>query len=64
MSERLTDKVPPMICQECHMRVAPGNAYHPHLFCTLWKAYKVDPAKLLADHDWVHLPADEEPARK
>ena len=29
-----------------------GSVYHPHLHCTLWKAYKIDPTVLLDQHGY------------
>ena len=51
-----------MICHDCHMNV-PDNAdgtasYHPHLHCTLWREYRTDPTKLLADHGYQRTAPD------
>ncbi len=34
------------------MTVEPATAYHPHLFCVLWRAYHEDPAKVLLTHGY------------
>jgi hypothetical protein len=44
-------------CTECGMRVGNAAAYHPYLFCVLYKAGVRDPAAMLASYGWVREPA-------
>lgn len=45
-------------CAECGMPCLPTD-YHPHLFCTLWKAYRVHPQVLLGDLGFSRRPKME-----
>ena len=51
-----------MICQECKMTV-PNNddgtaAYHPHLHCVIWKAYRRNPTSVLTDAGYIRVTGD------
>ena len=53
MSKRIEN----MHCGECGMLVEPINAFHPWLYCWLFKSGVTDPDRFLATHGFVPDPA-------
>lgn len=47
-----------MWCMECGMKVQPANAYHPFLYCELFKLGHRDPAKYLRDYGFERIHVD------
>lgn len=63
MSERTEN----MDCADCGMLVEPAMAFHPHLYCQLFKAGFLNPAQLLEGQRFIPDPAhwgDDAPAKQ
>lgn len=45
-----------MTCQSCGMLVDPPNAFHPHLYCELFKLGVMNPARFLQNQYFIPDP--------
>ena len=49
-------KIKTMTCSACGMLVEPAMAFHPHLYCQLFKLGVLDPARLLEGQHFIPDP--------